>query len=192
MVPWISAAAGSRQQLDGFQAVLELHVSGAVQKRRQIPGERHARHLRSVSMRVVDAPARYDRMEITAIESSTQERMTAADTRVKEADVRNTITAGREVYTGQQLCEPFLLLIRPQRAEELGGLLGSPKLCDAVERENGALHLLQGRGHQQHAALGKEQVAGRHPHLLRLGSFSKRRDHHLPILPDRQPNLPPE
>ena len=118
--------------------------------------------------------------------------MAAVDPRVQQADARNLVSGGRELRSRQQLVQPFQLLLRPQRAEELGGFLGPPKLSDAVEREDRALHLLQGRGHQQHRALGKDQLTRRNAHSLRGSPLPKRCEQRLPVPSDRQPHFPPE
>ena len=192
MVQRVSATARPRQQLHRFQAVFERHGISALQKRRQIPGERYAGHLRPVAVPVVDAPAGVDRVQVTGVENWTQERVTATHAGVEQTDTRNVVRAGRKLRAYQQFVEPFSLLVTRQGPEELRGLLCSPKLRNAVERENGALHLLQGRRHQEHAALWKEQVAGCNAHVLGFGVLPKRRNHCLPVLPDRQPHFPPE
>ena len=143
MVPRVSVAAGSGQQLRRFQTVIERNRIGAFNQRRQIAGESHAGHLRPVTVRIVGAPAGLDGVQIGRVECRVQERMSPVDARVEKTDARNLIRVGRELCPCQQLVEPFLLLFRPQGAKEIGGLLGSPKLRDAVERQHRVLHLFQ-------------------------------------------------
>ena len=111
---------------------------------------------------------------------------------VEQATHAEFITLHRKLRSGQQLVDPFRLFFRSQGVEELGRLLGPSKLRDAVERQNRPLHLFQGCGHQQHAALQESHDAGRDAHALGLGSLAERRDDCPPVPPNRQPHFPPE
>ena len=143
MVPRISVAAGSEQQLHRFQTVIEHNWIVAFNKRRQIAGERHTGHLCPVAVCIVGAPAGLNGMQITCSERRTEKRMATIDPCVEQADARHFVNVGGKLGPLQQLVQPFLLFVRPQRIKELGCLLGSPKLRDAVERQHRALHLLQ-------------------------------------------------
>ena len=102
------------------------------------------------------------------------------------------VVIGRELGSSQQVFKPLALLFGREGIKEIRRLFGPPKFSDAVEREDGVLHLRDGRADKEHGTLREFQLFLRGLHSLSCREAAKRGKHDLPLFPDRQPDLPPQ
>ena len=85
-----------------------------------------------------------------------------------------------------------MLFLQRKRIEELGRLLGASQLRNTVEREHGLLHLIDGCQYMQHRTLWEAQLTWSYAHVLRFRKRTECIDGRVSVLPNGQPDFPPE
>ena len=151
----------------------------------QIAGQSQPGHLSAVTVDIVGSPSRLNRMQVVHGECGCEEPMTPIDTGIEQADMGHLVAIWREAGSGQQVVEPLTLLFGTQGIKEICRFLGPSQFGNAVEREDGALHLFGRSAHQKNGAFRENQLSRRGLHPLRLGQSAEGSDHNLPLSANR-------
>ncbi len=159
---------------------------------REVAQSSQAREPRAVIGRVVGSPVRIDGVQVRVGHERLQQRVTAIDARVQQADAWRGVPLGGCMETRQRVLAPLLLLDRCQAIEEFGGLLRAAQLGDAVERHDRRRKLLLRAAHHDDSAFGKIDLAAAHLAARERGELAEVGNDGVPVATNRQPHFPPE
>ena len=181
-----------RDELDRFEAVLDVHRTGAGEEFAQVTDESKARHLRPVADGIAGAPTGLHGVQVGCHKSGSDERMATVDTGVEQTRMGRVVGLRRESGSSQEVVEPLGLFVTFQRIEEVRGLFRASQLGNTVERDHGAFHLLHGSAGHHHSAFREDQLSLCHLHALGSGPLAERSSGCVPVSAHGQPDLPPD